>query len=152
GVGEKPARRVQGLEDPGWRDRSRARVQARPRQGRHPCCHTVRRRAVAASLVLLLGLVSCGSQGSVAVSASIESPTVAVLQASALAAALSGGFNLRLELGAYAPSGTDVSPAQGNFSLVKPSDQSPLLVLHLRSTTPPPYHLEPGANSTAVFT
>jgi hypothetical protein len=110
------------------------------------------RPAVLLSFVLCLGLVSCGSKGSVAVSVAIDSPTVAVLQASALAASISGGFNLHLELGAYAPSGTDVTPREGNFSLVKASDQTSLLVLHLTSSPAPPFHLDPGGKSTIAFT
>jgi hypothetical protein len=112
----------------------------------------VTRPAVLVALLFSLGLVSCGSKGSVAVSVAVDSPTVAVLQASALAASISGGFNLRLELGAYAPSGTDVTPREGNFNLVKPSDQTPLLVLHLTSATAPPFHLDPGTKTTVVFT
>ena len=112
----------------------------------------MKRLASAAGLLLLSLLVSCGSKGSVAVSVAIDSPVVAVLGASSLSASLSGGFNLRLELGAYAPSGTDINPSQGNFSLVKPSDQSSLLVLQLTSNSPPPFHLEPGAKSTVSFT
>jgi hypothetical protein len=110
------------------------------------------RPAIVGTLALSTALVSCGSKGSVAVSVAIDSPTVAVLQASALAATLSGGFNLHLELGAYAPSGTDVTPREGNFSLVKPSDQTTLLVLRLSSSPAPPFHLERGAKSTVVFT
>jgi len=112
----------------------------------------VKRLAVTALLLLPTVLVSCGSKGSVALTVSIDSPTIAVSAASPLAASLSGGFSLYLELGAYAPSGTDVTPQQGNFSLVKPSDQSSLLVLHVSSADAPPYHLEPGAKRTVVFT
>jgi hypothetical protein len=110
------------------------------------------RPAIVGALVLSSVLVSCGSKGSVAVSVAIDAPTVAVLQASALAASISGGFDLHLELGAYAPSGTDVSPREGNFNLVKPADQTSLLVLHLTSSAPPPFHLDPGAKSTVAFT
>lgn len=106
----------------------------------------------AALLALSSALVACGSKGSLAVSTGIDSPTAAVSGASALAASLSGGFTLYLELGAYAPSGTDVTPRQGNFSLVKPSDQASLLVLHLTSATPPPFHLEPADKARIAFT
>src|SRR5262249_40603999 len=126
--------------------------QASPRQGREPGAGAVIRPALVGTLVLSAALGSCGSKGSVAVSVAIDSPTVAVLQASALAATLSGGFNLPLQLGAHAPSGTDITPREGNFSLVKPSDQTTLLVLRLSSSNPPPFHLDPGAKSTVVFT
>jgi hypothetical protein len=106
----------------------------------------------AAQLALSFPLVACGSKGSVALSTGIESPTAALSGASALAASLNGGFSLYLELGAYAPSGTDVSPRQGNFSLVKPSDQATLLVLRLTSAVPPPFHLEPGGKGLIAFT
>lgn len=112
----------------------------------------MKRSGFTACLVLCSALVACGSKGAVAVTASIESPAVAVGAASALAASLSGGFSLFLELGAYAPSGTDVTPSEGNFSLVKPGDQSSLLLLHLTSSTPRPFHLEPGAKSNIPFT
>jgi hypothetical protein len=114
----------------------------------------VKRLAVitAPLLALCSMLAACGSKGSVAVSAGIDSPTVAVTAASPLAANLSGGFTLYLELGAYAPSGTDVTPRQGNFSLVKPSDQASLLVLHLTSATAPPFHLEPAGKARIAFT
>ena len=129
-------------------------MQASSRQGREPSAGALKRPFLEATLFLSSALVSCGSKGSVAVSVAIDAPVVAVIQSSTptLGGAISGGFNLQLELGAYAPSGTDINPSQGNFSLVKPSNQSSLLLLHLTSNTPPPFHLEPGAKSTASFT
>jgi len=109
----------------------------------------VRRLAIGLA-ALCSAVVSCGSKGSVAVTTSLDSPQVAILQSSALAASLGGGFSLYLELGAYAPSGTNVTPQI--FNLVKPTDQSSLLVLHATSSPPPPFHLEPAAKSTVAFT
>jgi len=77
----------------------------------------------------------------------VSAPSPVALQAN-----LNGGFSLLLELGAYAPSGTDIPAGQGNFSLVKPSDQSSWVVLRLTSAPPPPYHLEPGTKQTIALT
>jgi len=109
----------------------------------------VRRLAVGLA-ALCSAVVSCGSKGSVAVSTFVDSPQIAILPGSALQSSLSGTFNLRLELGAYAPSGTDVSPQI--FSLVNATDQSTLLVLEVNSSPLPPFHLDPGAKRSVAFT
>ena len=80
-------------------------------------------------------------------SASLENPSVSVGAPSALATSISGGFKLDVELGPVAPSATDVSLTHSNFSLVKATDQSTLVLLKLSPPNPPPpYHLTPGAS------
>ena len=73
-------------------------------------------------------------------------------QSSALAAQLTGTFRLRLELGSYASSGTDISVAQGNFGLVVPVNQATLVLLKFTTMPAPPYHLDPGGKLDLVFT
>jgi hypothetical protein len=61
------------------------------------------------ALLLAVGLTSaCGSKGSVALSASIQKPSLAVEQLT-LGTRLSGGFDLVLEVGPEAPEGSTVS-------------------------------------------
>jgi len=72
---------------------------------------------------------------------------------SALAAQLNGSFSLHLDLGQYAPSGTDITIEQGNFSLVNPANQSTLLLLKFTTAPASPYHhLEPGGQLDITFT
>lgn len=58
--------------------------------------------------------MGCGSKENVSLSAQLENASVAVATV-ALGSELSGGFDLRLELGEHAPEPTDVS--LGTFSL-----------------------------------
>jgi hypothetical protein len=104
-----------------------------------------------APLVLLLS-VSCGSKGAVAVTASIRDPQMAVGRSSGLAAQLTGDFRLHVELGKMAPSGTDVSFGQGNFSLVDPTTQATLTLLAFTMEPPPPHRLDPGGKLDIAFT
>jgi hypothetical protein len=94
---------------------------------------------------------SCGSKGAVDVTASATNLTVAIDRASPLAARLQGGFDLQLELGQYAPEGTNID-RHGSFQLVRPADQSGLTVLNVYASAPFPYHLEPGDKATIHFT
>jgi hypothetical protein len=64
----------------------------------------------------LLCLVGCGSKGSVSLTASIQKPRVAVEQLT-LGTRLTGGFNLVLEVGEEASSGSTVSLER--FELVR---------------------------------
>jgi hypothetical protein len=89
---------------------------------------------------------ACGSKGSVALSASIENPSVSVGAPSSLATSVSGGFKLNVELGPLAPSPTKVSLSHSNFSLVRATDQSTLVLLKLSANPAPPYPLTPGAS------
>src|SRR5687768_10969651 len=73
--------------------------------------------------------VACGSKGSVAVTATIASPDIAVDASSALAARLTGSFVLHLELGQHAASATDVSVGQGNLTLRDAASQASLVLL-----------------------
>jgi hypothetical protein len=93
----------------------------------------------------------CGSKGAVAIVATLENPSASVDSASLLARVLKGGVTLHVELGQVAPSATDVS-IQGAMTLVKPSDQTSLVVLKLAAVPAPPYHLEPGASADATLT
>lgn len=94
-------------------------------------------------------LVSCGSKGAVAVTATIEEPQIFFGQSSGLAAQLNGGFRVDVALGSHAPSGTDIK--MGNFQLVNAS-QAPLQVLkftarrvsEIHTVEDPPMHVEPG--------
>ena len=97
-------------------------------------------------------LLSCGSKGSVAVTASIASPDVAVDASSALAARLTGSFRLHLELGQHASSGTDVSVGQGNLTLRDAASQASLVLLKFTTMPAGPYHLDPGGKLEVVFT
>jgi hypothetical protein len=96
-------------------------------------------------------LTSCGSKGAVAVTASVSNLTVAIDRASPLAAQLQGGFDLQLELGQYAPEGTNID-RHGSFQLVRPADQSGLVVLNVYPSVTFPYHLEPGDKADIHFT
>jgi hypothetical protein len=103
-------------------------------------------------LICALPLVlSCGSKGAVAVTASVTNLTVSLNRASPLAAELDGGFDLHLDLGQYAPQGTDVA-LMGNFQLVRPADQSAVVLLATYASAAFPYHLEPGASADVHFT
>jgi hypothetical protein len=101
---------------------------------------------------LCLLSLSCGSKGAVAVTAAIQSPEMAVSASSGLAAELLGTFTLHLALGQVAPAGTDVSIAQGNFSVVNAANQATLVVLKLTASPVGPYHLDPGGNVAVAFT
>jgi hypothetical protein len=105
-------------------------------------------RGAATPVLLALLASACGSKGAVAITASIEQPRANVV-ASALARTLEGEFKLHLELGSYAPEGTDVSVQQ--VSLVKATDQTTLVTLKVTATPPPPYHLEPGSALDSGF-
>jgi hypothetical protein len=108
------------------------------------------RGAAPALFIGLAALVTgCGSKGAVAVFATVQSPSASVTS-SLLAHQLNGELRLHLELGQYAPSSTDVGIQ--TMSLVRPTDQSTLLVLKLTAAPAPPYHLEPGGQVDAVVT
>jgi hypothetical protein len=96
--------------------------------------------------------LSCGSTGSVAVTATIASPDIAVDASSALAARLTGSFRLHLELGQHASSGTDVSVGQGNLTLRDASTHASLVLLKFTTTPAAPYHLDPGGKLEVAFT
>jgi hypothetical protein len=104
-----------------------------------------------AALAVLVPL-SCGSKGAVAVTASVHSPDLAVDAASALAARLTGSFHLRLDLGQYASTGTDISLEHGNFSLLDAASQATLVLLKFTTAPPAPYHLDPGGTLDITFT
>jgi len=124
------------------------------RRNDHP---TLRRIAVrralgwGAALATVLSL-SCGSKGSVAVTASISRADISVDASSSLAARLTGSFHLDLELGQYASTGTDVSVGQGNLTLRDGTSQASLVLLKFTTTPPAPYHLDPGGKLDIVFT
>jgi len=106
-----------------------------------------------AAIVWMSLATSCGSKGSVAVTAAIATPVVSVERpAGALVTKLGGQFTLQLTLGSMASSGTDISLSHGNFSLVRPADQATLVVLRLSAEPLPPYHLEPGAKLDVALT
>jgi hypothetical protein len=101
---------------------------------------------------VLAGLLAtaCGSKGAVGITATVSHLSLAMEGGSSLAAQLNGGFDLHLELGQYAPQGTDVA-LDGNFALVG-SDASSLLLLSTYASAVFPYHLEPGGSSDVHFT
>jgi hypothetical protein len=109
----------------------------------------VKARALAAGLLLLFPLSSCGSKASVTVSADVEQPMITVGQASALATGLSGTFVLRVELGSVSPSSTDVSVQALSFET---QDKSLVLVLKTIANPAGPVHLEPGQQANVTFT
>lgn len=82
----------------------------------------IRSRLILAALAACA--VSCGSKGTVSLSANLQNPQVSVEQA-ALGAKLGGSFELFLEVGPEAESGSTVSLE--SFALVRASDQSTLL-------------------------
>jgi hypothetical protein len=96
--------------------------------------------------------VACGSPGSVAVTATISSPDIAVDASSVLAARLTGTFLLHLELGQHASSATDVSVGQGNLTLRDGASQASLVLLKFTTTPTAPYHLDPGGKLDVTFT
>jgi len=104
----------------------------------------------AVALSCAFAALSCGSKGAVVVTAVISSASAQIEQPSSLASLLVGGFTLHVELGQVAPSSTDVSPE--GFSLVRPSDQQTLVVLHFTTAPDKPYHLEPGASAEIAAT
>jgi hypothetical protein len=111
------------------------------------------RRALGCGAALAAALsLSCGSKGSVAVTASISRADISVDASSALAARLTGSFHLDLELGQHASSGTDVSVGQGNLTLRDGTSQASLVLLKFTTTPPAPYHLDPGGKLDIVFT
>lgn len=82
--------------------------------------------------LVLIGGMGCGSKENVSLSAQVVNPQIEV-DSVALGAELSGGFDLRLELGAEAPEASDVS--LGAFSLRR--EQAEII-------SPLPLTLEPG--------
>jgi hypothetical protein len=109
------------------------------------------RRSLAYLTPIFFAILSCGSKGAVALTATVTGLAVSVDSASPLAAKLDGGFDLRLELGQYAPQGTDVA-LQGNFQLVRPADQGSVALLNTYASVPFPQHLEPGRSVDIHFT
>jgi hypothetical protein len=107
-------------------------------------------RWVTAAVALLP--LSCGSKGSVAVSTAIYDPDLAVDASSVLAARLTGGFRLHLELGQHASAGTDVAIGQGNFTLVDAASQASLVLLKFTVAPTAPHRLEPGGTLDIAFT
>jgi hypothetical protein len=108
-----------------------------------------------ASLCLLVAVLvsvgaSCGSKGSVALTAAVENPSLAFTQTSPLGGSLTGNFSLHLELGPAAPTSTDVHLS--GFQLVRPADQSALSPIKATASPAEPYHLEPGAKVDVQFT
>jgi hypothetical protein len=99
----------------------------------------------------LIGLVlaGCGSKDNVALSGSISDVAISIEQLT-LGMRLTGGFNLRLELGAQAPQTANVS--LGSFSLLGPdqNEVAPLMVLDPGQVFPLP--LEPGQSRSAELT
>lgn len=106
-------------------------------------------RAPAVAAAVFLACLSCGSKGSVAVSATIDPPMLSVSGASALAVALSGTFVVHLELGQFSPSGTDATFQA--WSLLT-NDQSPLLDLKTTANPAGSIHLEPGQKTDVRLT
>lgn len=101
--------------------------------------------------LLLLAAAGCGSKGAVAVTADVQSPSLAVSKGSVLARVLSGGFTLHLELGQVAPTPTEVSLQKAD--LLRADDRSILVAaLRVTATPSPPYHLEPGGKVDALVT
>ena len=103
-------------------------------------------------LAFALGAFSCGSKGAVSVTALIQNPVMVVGAPSALASQLNGSFSLHLDLGQLAPSATDITLGQGNFSLVDAANQSTLVVLKFTTAPAAPYHLDPGGKLDIAFT
>ncbi|MEB2310516.1 MAG: hypothetical protein OZ921_05155 [Sorangiineae bacterium] len=101
------------------------------------------------SLALAAGLAGCGSKDAVSLSASIQSPALEVATV-ALGAKLSGSFDLRLELGARAEHGTEVTPEK--FSLTSASGE--VLVTTLAATAQEAFPLAVGVGESkrVVFT
>ena len=111
-------------------------------------CRALGRLAAPATVLFVL---SCGSSGSVAVTATIASPDLVVDASSPLAARLTGSFRLHLELGKHAPAATDVSVGQGNLTLQDATSQASLVLLKFSTTPSAPYHLEPGGKLDVGF-
>ena len=119
-----------------------------PNREKLGACRALGRLAAPATVLFVL---SCGSSGSVAVTATIASPDLAVDASSPLAARLTGSFRLYLELGQHAPAATDVSVGQGNLTLRDATSQASLVLLKFTTAPPAPYHLEPGGKLDIGF-
>ncbi len=94
-------------------------------------------------------LVACGSASDVSLSVQVTDESIKV-QDTAFGAALSGGFQLRFELGSYASGSTEVSP--GNFELQTEAGQ---VLADLREATPDtdyPIKLSKGESKQVVYT
>ena len=82
----------------------------------------IQTRLIVAALAVLVA--SCGSKGSVSLSAMVQNAEISVQQV-ALGTELAGSFELFLEVGPEAESGSTVSLE--SFALVRASDQSTLV-------------------------
>ena len=105
----------------------------------------------AAVFLVSLGTMSCGSPGSVAVTAAIRDPVLAVSAPSSLAAKLDGSFAVHLELGKMASAGTEISVQQGAFRIVRASDRSPIFDVAFTVSPSAPVHLDPGGQIDLFF-
>ncbi|MEI9938190.1 MAG: hypothetical protein WDO69_13300 [Pseudomonadota bacterium] len=94
-------------------------------------------------------LVACGSASDVSLSVLMTDESIQVRD-SAFGAALSGGFQLRLELGSEASGSTQVS--LGNFSLQTDSGAPLVDVLDIQPDTAFPVQLDKGSSKQVVFT
>lgn len=99
-------------------------------------------------VLALLGtaLAGCGSKDNVALSGSISNVQIA-LEEVTLGTRLSGGFSVRLELGAQAPDRAELS--LGSFSLLD-ADQSEIAALQVLDANQVfPLELKPGQSRSA---
>jgi hypothetical protein len=94
-------------------------------------------------------LAGCGSKDNVALSGSISDVAITIEQVT-LGTRLTGGFNLRLELGAQAPEPANVS--LGSFSLLAPDQSEVALLMVLDQGQVFPLALEPGQSRSAELT
>lgn len=100
---------------------------------------------------LALTAASCASKDAVAVSGSVGTVQLNVKK-TGFVTAVSGHFDVSLELGARAAGPTDVTFTE--FSLVRIADGTPVLAgerLSVLASLPPPVHLEPGSSALVSF-
>jgi len=101
-----------------------------------------------ALLVLPVLLGACGDKSDISLSVEMTGETIKVTDGAF--SGLSGGFELRFELGSESSGSTQVSP--GNFSLETEAGASLIDVLDVQPDTAFPFNLNKGESKRVVFT
>jgi hypothetical protein len=115
-------------------------------------CENSRTGAVLAAVMMAAGLsvASCGSDPDMALTGRIDGVMLARQRPTALIDQIVGGFDIYLDLGDDAPAAIDVKPGDGNFTLVRQSDEKALAVLRVECLTT--RHIEPGDEASVHLT
>ena len=110
--------------------------------------HPRRPFARALCIAFALAACACGSKGAVTVTAQIQNPTLTPT-AVALGTALTGSFDLILDLGPEAPKAATVTPKSFAIRNAGGEIASTLSVTYAEE---PPYELAPGASKSIACT